>query len=76
MSNLLDSTWYVDPSSRQEIELGTLQHPYKSAVYPLKELLNEFRGSSNPMTVLFKSNTVSYLTEKVVVLGMENLIIS
>ena len=28
---LLGDKWYVDPSSREEIELGTLKHPYKSA---------------------------------------------
>ena len=74
--NLLDAVWYVDPSSREEIELGTIKYPYKSAAYPLKELLNEFRGSSSTMTVLFMENTVSYITEKAVVLDMEDLILS
>ena len=72
----LGTSWYVDSSSQEEIELGTLQHPYKAAAYPFKELLNEFRGSGTTMTVLFRENTVSYITEKVTVLAMEDLVLS
>ena len=67
---------YVDAESAAEVELGTLQHPYKSADAPFKEILNEFQGSSTPITVLFKENTISYITSKLVTLNMASLVVT
>ena len=64
---------YVDAESAAEVELGTLQHPYKSADAPFKEILNEFQGR---ITVLFKENTISYITSKLVTLNMASLVVT
>ena len=64
---------YVDAESAAEVELGTLQHPYKSADSPFKEILNEFQGR---ITVLFKENTISYITSKLVTLNMASLVVT
>ena len=62
---------FVDSSSQMEIELGTMTHPYKRAADPFKEIMNEFRGVSDQLTVLFKENTVSYITDKILIVAME-----
>ena len=66
----------MDPSSQAEIELGTISHPYKLASDPFKEILNEFRGTPEQLTVLFRENTVTYITEKIIILNLENLVVS
>ena len=67
---------YVDPDSEAEVELGNLLYPYKSADSPFKEILNEFQGESTPITVLFKENTISYVTSKLVTLNMQSLVVT
>ena len=66
----------MDSESTAEVELGTAQYPYKSADSPFKEILNEFQGQIIPITVLFKENTVTYVTSKLVTLNMQSLVVT
>jgi hypothetical protein len=53
--------FYVDPSSMEYLELGTLEYPYKSLHSPLIELFNYQDVINQNWTILVKEGTTDYL---------------
>ena len=66
---------YVDPSSKEPTEFGTMQYPYKSLAPPFKELFNKLHGApeSTPFQVLLKEGTTFYLSETLATHGRGSL---
>lgn len=50
-------TYYVDPLSKSQLELGTLSHPYKTLVPLSAEFLNYYSHTATNVTVYLKSAT-------------------
>ena len=66
----------MDPSSELELELGTLNFPYKSISYALIELFNEFAFTEEPITIYLKEGTKDEITENMVTLGLTSLTVT
>ena len=66
----------MDPTSIKPIEIGTLEFPYKSVLYALKEVLNEHNEATEPISILMKEGTTNYITEKIVTANLKSLTLS
>ena len=66
--NTLDSALFVNAESREELELGTRQFPYKDIVAPLKEILRNHMETTEDIVVFVMEGTTNYFTEKMVTL--------
>ena len=53
--------YYVDPTSTEVIELGTLQYPFKSLGFVFVELLNFHANTARTINVHLKENTQNYV---------------
>ena len=53
--------YYVDPTSIELIELGTLQYPFKSLGFVFVELLNFHANTARTINVHLKENTQNYI---------------
>ena len=58
------------------MEIGTKVFPYKRVLYALKEVLNEFNGQTEPISILLKEGTTNYISEKIVTANLKSLTIS
>ena len=66
--NPTDTAIFVNPDSREELELGTRMFPYKDIVAPLKEILRNHMATTEDIVVFVKEGTTSYFNEKMVTL--------
>ena len=57
-------TYYVDPTSESNTELGTSDHPYKELNFVFVELLNFHSHSDRNITVRILEGTTAYLFKR------------
>ena len=71
------STFYVDSTSAATVELGTMEHPYKTMDAPLHEIYAFFSGLTNVnFTVLIREGTTAILHSQASILQAQIMIIT
>jgi len=72
-----DFNIYVDPASKELIELGTLKFPFKTLGIAFTELFNFHLASQNPIQILIKEKSLlCEWTRDHVVFWMKNFTLS
>lgn len=57
--------FYVDTSSHEIVELGTINYPYKSMRSVFAEILNVFSHKNVNITILLRENAYSFLSDDI-----------
>ena len=72
-----DPTFFIDSTSTSSVELGTMEHPYKSMDAPLHEIYGFFSGRTDVnFTLLIREGTTAILHSPATILQAEFMTIT